>query len=198
MARANLFCEDSGHELYARALLKRLADEEALALQLVPRSTRGGHGRAISELRAWQRALRKGLQTSRGDLLVVLIDANCQGWHAARHEVTAAIDTTLFPRVVVGCPDPHVERWCLADPAAVQQVIGTNAAPDPDKCERGLYKRILEDALLAADLPILGDPMDYAPELVRATDLYSAAKRQPSIGSFVSELRAALRSMPRA
>lgn len=83
----------------------------------------------------------------------------------------------------------------MADPDAVREVIGIQPGPDPGKCERALYKRMLDALLGEAGAPVSSDPMEYAPDFVRATDLYRASKRQPSLGAFIDELRAALRGL---
>ena len=83
----------------------------------------------------------------------------------------------------------------MADPDAVRQVIGTQPPADPGRCERALCERMVESLLAESGAPILSDPMEYAPELVRASDLYRAGKGQPSLGAFVDTLRAALRAI---
>jgi len=49
----DLFCEDSGHEIFTRALLTRIAADLGIPLRITPRSARGGHCRAITELKGW-------------------------------------------------------------------------------------------------------------------------------------------------
>ena len=136
----DLYCEDSGHEQFARALLNRLARELGLKLSINTVSGRGGHGQAVTEFKAWQRMVTSGRGISHQipDLLVLLIDANSFGSARVYREIEQAIDPAVFPRRAIGCPDPHVERWCLADPQSVQEVLGIAAPPDPGKHERGL------------------------------------------------------------
>ena len=97
----DLFCEDSAHERFALALLKRLARGKGTRLSVRPRSTRGGHGAALTELRAWQRTVGRGGFVERPDLLVVVIDANCRGANEARADTERAIRAEVFPEVVV-------------------------------------------------------------------------------------------------
>lgn len=193
----DLYCEDSGHEQFARALLKRLAGELGLKLGINTVSGRGGHGQAVTEFRAWQRAVTSGRGISHQipDLLVLMIDANSAGWAPVRREIEQAIDQAIFPRYAIGCPDPHIERWCLADPQAVQEVLGTAPPPDPGKHERGFYKRLLRQTILGAGQPILTNEMEYAPDLVDAMDLFRAGKNQPSLKHFVDEIRTALQQL---
>jgi hypothetical protein len=194
--RVDLYCEDSGHEQFARALLKRLSAELGLRPTINTPSGRGGHGQAITEFKAWQRAVTKGhIGHEIPDLLVLLIDSNCSGWAQVRRDVEQAIDPATFPHCAIGCPDPHVERWCLADPEAVQEVLGVQPPPDPGKCERRLYKQLLRQTILQADQPILTSEMEYAPDLVSAMDLFRAGKNQPSLKQFVDGIRSALQQL---
>jgi hypothetical protein len=194
--RIDLYCEDSGHEQFARALLKRLSGELGLRTNINTANGRGGHGQAITEFKAWQRAVAIGhIGHEIPDLLVLLIDANCTGWAHARRELEQAVEPGAFPRCAIGCPDPHVERWCLADPLAVQDVLGVQPPPDPGKCERKLYKQLLRQTIQGAGQPILTNEMEYAPDLVPAMDLFRAGKNQPSLKHFVEEIRSALQQL---
>ncbi len=65
-------------------------------------------------MKAWQRNLRRGA-FERGDVLLVVIDANSSGWHNMDREIRAVIDVTLYPHILIGCPDSDVEVLCAAD-----------------------------------------------------------------------------------
>ena len=88
--------------------------------------------------------------------------------------------------------DLYVEKWCLADPQAIQEILGVAAPAVPEKCERHFYKQLLRQTILGSGQPILTNEMEYAPDLVAAMDLYHAGKNQPSLRHFVDELRSAL------
>ena len=193
----DLYCEDNGHEQFARALLKRLGSEFGQKLSINTVSGRGGHGQALTEFRAWQRAVTSGHGISHQipDLLVLLIDANSVGWAQMHREIGQTVDPSVFPRYAIGCPDPHIERWCLADPQGVQEVLGIAPPADPDKRERGFYKKLLRQTILDARQPILTNEMEYAPDLVDAMDLFRAGKNQPSLKHFVDEIRTALQQL---
>ena len=195
--RIDLYCEDSGHEQFARALVGRLASEIGIRPTLQTVSGRGGHGRALTEFRAWQRAVStgKGLRLEIPDLLVLMIDANCSNWAQARRELEDAIDGRVFPRYAIGCPDPHVERWCLADAGAIRKVLEVSAPDDPDKCERHVYKQLFRQTIRSAGQLILTSEMEYAADLVAAMDLFRAGKNQPSLRHFAEEIRSALLSL---
>lgn len=195
--RIDLYCEDRGHELFARALLERMARETGLRVAIRTVSGRGGHGQAMTEFKGWQRMVsaRGGIGHEIPDLLVLLIDSNCSDWNEAHRDLARTVDSGLFPRCVLGCPEPHIERWCLADPVAVQEVLGVAPPPDPGKCERSVYKQLLRDTIRSAGQPILTSEMEYAPDLVAAMDLFRAGKNQRSLKSFVEAVRSALRSL---
>jgi hypothetical protein len=88
----DVFCEDSGHETFLRNLIKVLAASVSiLTPELRLHSARGGHGRAIHSLKAWQRAVRDGHQPH-GDALLVMIDANSTGWRTMLRNIQDAVD----------------------------------------------------------------------------------------------------------
>lgn len=196
MAELALFCEDQGHEVFTRALVSRLANELQVEIAVTAISAARGKGMALSQLRGWQRLFERGLKVGKPDVLIVVIDGNCVTSQVKHREIEAIISREVFPSAVIGCPDPHVERWCLADPDAFQRVVGASAQPDPGKCERDAYKTMLRDALRRAEQPVLTDEMEIAPDIVHELDLYRAGVAQPSLGAFVQDLQAALRRAP--
>ncbi len=193
--RVDLYCEDLGHELFVRALLRRLAREEGIRISLRTRNGRGGHGRAISEFTAWQRTVSRQQAAGRPALLILVIDGNCRTWGEAHKTLTKEVDSAVFPSFVVGCPDPHIERWCLADPVAFGKVVGISPMADPGKCERDLYKTHLRQSISRGGQAILTDAMEFAPDLVAAMDFYRAGKNQRSLRLFIEELKKSLRTL---
>ena len=153
---------------------------------------------AISQLKGWQRSFEKGLSVGKPDLLVVVIDGNCIGFQAKHREIERHIQTHVFPKYVIGCPDPHVERWCFADANAFEQVVGSAPPRDPGKCERGVYKKLLRDSLIENGHVILTDEMEVAPDIVRAAELYRVGKVQPSLRAFIGGLRKGLSTLKKA
>ncbi len=190
--RVTLFCEDRDHEQFVRALVGRLAKDVGLRPVVQAPSARGGHGRALAEFELWQKSFLGQSQHGVPDLLVLVIDSNCSAWSGVRKQLAEAIDETVIPLYAVGCPDPHVERWYIADPEAFQQVVGVPPAKDLGKCERHVYKRLVHEAVEAAGMPLLTGTADLAPDLVDSMDLYRAGKNQASLGHFIADLRSAL------
>lgn len=187
--RVQLFCEDGAHESFARAIVERLGREETVELVITVGSARFGIPRLKRELRAFQAlaASRSGMP----DILVVLVDANAIGPATRRREVEDVLDPALFPRVVIGTPDPCVERWLLADPVSFAERFGVQPANEPVR-RRADWKTRLADALRRAGRILTQGGSEYADEIVEAMDLHRAS-REPSLGRFLDELRAALR-----
>ena len=187
----DLFAEDKAHELFVFALLRRILAEAGVDAQLNRRWAQGGHGRALAALKLYQSAVLRGLAGFRRPaLLVVVIDANCNGWAKARNEIRAAIQPGVAAEVIVGCPDPHIERWFFADPAAFSRVVGVNRQPGRLKCTRDRYKALLREAVLQAGHPPTLSGLEFASEIAQAMDLYIAGRNDTSLGHFIEEIRA--------
>lgn len=190
---ADLFVEDRGHEALLTALLQRLAREEDKNIFVRARSARGGHGRAVSELELYQKTVL--VQGALPGLVVVCIDSNCTTASRARSEIAMQIDSHIRDRYVIACPDPHVERWYMADPDSFHQVVGTRPNPGKKKCERGRYKAMLAKAVRDAGHPSTLGGVEFAIELADAMDLYRAGKNESSLGRFLTEARQRIRSL---
>jgi hypothetical protein len=188
----DLFVEDRAHEELLKPLLRRLADDEAVRIELRARSGRGGHARAIREYELYQRIAETGGERL-PDLVVVGVDGNCTSFARKRKELRDATKPFLLNRLVAACPDPHVERWYLADPDSFQLVVGHRPRVGRAKCVRDHYKRLLADAVrLAGHPPTLGG-IEFAAELVAAMDIYRAGRHDRSLRAFVDDFRHKLR-----
>ena len=139
----SVFCEDRAHEEFVGPFVNRVAAEESCAVHISMRVARGGIGRALSEFRIFQKLVAV-LQEPAPDITVVAIDANCKGFATKRKEIASAVrDDYLGGQIVTACPDPHVERWYVADPASCTQVFGAQPRIGKVKCSRGYDKRVL-------------------------------------------------------
>jgi hypothetical protein len=184
--RIDLFAEDRAHEELLCPLLERMAREQQRAVELRIRSARGGHGRAILELKLYQRSMLKGVAGGTlPDLLVVAIDANCKSYHDTLEEIQQALQDEFRHRTVGACPDPHIERWYLVDPDAFQQVVGIRPSIGKQKCERDVYKRLLAEAVVEAGHPATLGGIEFARELAEAIDYYRAGKAEPALKHFL-------------
>ena len=192
----DLFVEDRAHEVFVSALAQRIAREEQVELSMQARSARGGHPRALREFGTYQALVEKGALANRPpDLLVVVIDGNCATSPKKRAEIRQATRPGLLDRLVAGSPNPHVERWFLADPDSFHRVVGHRPEVGREKCERGHYKQLLTDAIRNGSQPATLGGIEFAPELVDAMNLYRAGRRDSSLRAFVDDLRRRLREV---
>lgn len=164
------------------------------------RSARGGHGRALAEFDLFQRIYQSGAlqgtaEHALPDMLIVAIDANCNKLQDAQRAVTDRISGEFRTRTIVATPDPHIERWYIADPENFAAVVGVQPQLEKRKCERDRYKRILAEAVAkAGHVSTLGG-IEFAAELVEAMDLYRAGKAEPSLGAVVQNLSGRLKQL---
>lgn len=186
MLAVDLFAEDKAHEEFIKAMLLRLARLSDLGIRLAVRSARGGHGRAISEFDTYQTGVLKGIAgLVLPDLVCVAIDANCKSFAAVSKSISQHTKPEFKNRVLIACPDPHIERWYLADPACFFKVVGVRPKVGRRKCERDLYKRVLSDAVRDGSNPSTLGGIEFAEEIVNEMDLYRAGKNEPSLKHFL-------------
>jgi hypothetical protein len=190
----DLFAEDRAHEELLRPLLERMARECEKDVQVRVRSARGGHGRVLAELRLYQKSmLKKVAGKLLPDVLVVAIDANCESLTAARNHIESALEATFRDRTLRACPDPHIERWYLADLKAFHEVVGITPVVPKNKCERDLYKGILSSAVAEAGHPPTLGGIEFARELAEGMDFFRAGKGDSSLKHFLDETLARFR-----
>ena len=152
----DLFVEDRAHEELLKPLLTRVASEEHIEVWARVRSARGGHARAIAEFKLYQRVVvQSTLSNMPADLVVVAIDGNCSTFAKARKLIQDATNLTLRDRLVVACPDPHIERWYVADPQSFETIVGHRPSVGSKKCVRDHYKQVLTNAIQQAGHPVM-------------------------------------------
>ena len=110
----------------------------------------------------------------------------------ARREIADRIDPRLRERVVIACPDPHIERWYMADPESFASAVGVPPSVGKGKCKRDIYKAILADTICRAGLLAPLGGIEFAPELVEGMDLYRASRNDKSLKGFADELSGVL------
>jgi len=186
------FVEDRAHEEFLVPLMERVAQEENVTLRWRLRIARGGRPRVMTAYREYQIVLEKtGAATA--DLMVVSIDGNCATFADARRSVRGRTRDRYAHMLVVASPDPHIERWYLADPKSFQAIVGTRPKIGPEKCLRDHYKQVLANAVRRAGHPQTRRGVEFGRELARAMDLFRAGKNVPSLKAFVGDLREGLR-----
>ncbi len=194
----DLFVEDHAQETFVGELVRRIVREENVEPSLQTRSARGGHSQALREFRNYQKVVEKGALPSRTpDIVVVVIDGNCTTPAKKREEIRKATQETFLHRTVAGCPDPHVERWFLADPDSFHKVVGFRPTVGAEKCEREHYKRLLADAVLRGGQPATLGGIEFASDLVATMDFFRAGKVDSSRGRVGSPAGAACRIIRR-
>ena len=190
----DLFAEDLAHAEFLKPMVSRVAREEGVEVWIRVISAKGGHGKAIREFKRYQHAKDK-LDRESAELVVVAIDGNCSTFAKAREEIQNSTIPALIDRLVVACPDPHVERWYLADTKSFETVVGYRPRIVSDKCERDYYKNMLSEAIRKAGHPVPLGGIEFAPELVEKMNLYRAGKSNSSLKAFLDDLRAKLNAV---
>ena len=192
----DIFVEDRAHEAFLVPMLQRIAREENLVVSPRVRSARGGHGRAIAELKLYQQVVETGMPGfAPPDLLLAGIDGNCSTFAKAKKAIEGATHVPFSDRLVAACPDPHVERWYLADPESFKEVVGLRPTITKKKCVRDYYKDALAKLVSKAGHPATLGGIEFAQELVGRMDLYRAGKNERSLKAFVDDLRGRLRTL---
>jgi hypothetical protein len=193
----DIFVEDRAHEAFLVPMLQRIARDENIVVSPRVRSAWGGHGRAVAELKLYQRVVEKGAPGfAPPDLLIAGIDGNCSTFAKAKKAIQEATNTPFSDRLVVACPDPHVERWYLADPDSFKEVVGRRpTVAKKEKCLRDYYRAALASVVRKAGHPAMLGGIEFAQELVERMDLYRAGKNERSLKAFVDDLRGKLRTL---
>lgn len=190
MAEIALFCEDSFHEKLIGALLSRFDRDYRIGVHWSPFSSRGGLPQVRGEFREFLRDLARD-RRSLPDSLIVVVDANCQGYNDRKKLMDGALDQhpQLRQLVTYAIPDPHIERWMLVDPRAFQTVFGRGCTLPALKCDKDEYKRLLRHAIRESgiDAPLGGE--EFAEDMVMAMDLDHVEAREPSLGLFLKSLK---------
>jgi hypothetical protein len=189
------FVEDEGHRLVVGPLVNRIALEEQLEIETVFYNATGGRGKVFDELTRASRDIQRG-KIARSDIFVAAVDGNCEGFVAIKRRIEERIGTQgPSPILVTAVPNPHVERWLLADSAAFKAVLGVGCSAPDQKCERDRYKQLLADAVRESGLRPVLHGLEHAEDIIAAMDFQRAGSVDEALGRFISDLRAALRRL---
>lgn len=189
-----VFAEDRAHKRLLLPLILRLVREERVGVRLRVYSATGGYSRVIDEFQHHQRILERGHNGDRvQDFLVVAIDGNCETSAKARQRILEQTSAPLSGRVVVACPDPHIEHWYLVDHVAFKAVVGRQPRVGKKKCARDHYKSVLADTVRQAGHPPALGGLEFAEELAKEMDFFRAGKNAPSLKMFLDDCRAKIR-----
>ena len=176
--QVEFFLEDTAHQQFLIPLVERVAKEEELDLRCRVRNARGGHAGAMGSFERYQLLRERGMGGSEApDLLVVAIDGNCSSFTETSRNIRHATCETFVHTLVTACPDPHIERWYLADPKSFQTVVGTQPGVSARKCARGHYKQLLAAAVASAGHPPTLGGIEFGKELARSFSAFRAIFR---------------------
>lgn len=191
----DLFVEDKAHEEFVRALIQRIATQEGKEVNIRIASATGGHGKALAELDVYQTSRRILSSAIDGlpDILVIAIDANCSKYSNMKNQILAHLSIPFKDIAILAIPDPHIEKWYLADSEAIHSVAGIRPSLGKRKCIRNYYKEKLSNIFIDAGHPLTLGGIEFAPEIVDHIDLFRAGKNEKSFKIFVDCLTSALR-----
>lgn len=185
-----LFCEDSFHEKFIGALIQRLEDERQVGVNPVFLSSQGGLSRMHGEFKDFLRDLARDRQAL-PDAVIVVADANCLGHNGRKALMDGAL--SHYPQfqqlVSYAIPDPHIERWMLADPRAFQTVFGRGCTTPAVKCAKDEYKRLLRKEIQDSGIYASLGGEEFAEDVVKAMDLGYVETREDSLGRFLQNLK---------
>lgn len=176
-------------------MIHRLCEEAEAAAQITVISASGGHGVALREYGIYQKSRYTVFADEpTPDLVVVAIDGNCSTFSATRQAIEDATGAAFADRLVAACPDPHIERWYLADPLSLGPILGHTPTLGQEKCERGHYKKLLSDALRKGRYPAgLSSDGGFPPKVVEEMNLHRAGRNDHSLRAFVRRAREVIR-----
>jgi hypothetical protein len=189
MREISLFCEDSFHERFVGALIKRFQRDYGVAAKVRILSAAGGLPRMHFEFKSFLRDLSRGMSSP--DAVIAVVDANCKEYNGRKAELDKVLGHyPQFEGVVhYAIPDPHIERWMMADERAFQVVFGRGCTLPSAKCEKNKYKKLLLSEIRDSGIdPPLGG-LEYAKDIVEAMDLGRVETSEPSFGKFLSTLK---------
>lgn len=179
------FVEDAAQENLVCALVSRAGMLAGCDTGSWTGSVRVGHGKG-GTITAFDTFLRDIGRDPLPELLVVCVDADCAG-NKTRQALHQVIQHRNYAgAVLLAVPDPHVERWYMADPVALQLVAGCPGLPPvpPARCRKDLFKAALRKAFVDGGIePVLGGS-EFADDIVGRMDLYRARQNDASLDRF--------------
>jgi hypothetical protein len=190
MREITLFCEDSFHEKFIGAMVRRFGKDYRVAVTSRALSSRGGLTRMHYEFKEFVRDVSR--QQRLPGSMIVVADANCLGHNGRKDLLNAVIEP--FPEfrqlVSYAIPDPHIERWMLVDPKAFRTVFGRGCTLPAIKCSKNEYKILLRREIRESGIeaPLGGE--EFAEDIVNAMNLGHAEANEPSLGLFLKGLKA--------
>ena len=193
--KVGLFAEDEGHRGLITGVIRRVATDLRVDVDLIERTAMGGKAQVLRSLRDYVRDLVHGREPFI-EILVVALDSDCDAAGKRRDALRAA--DGFAGKIVLAIPEPHVERWFLLDPQAPARALGEGgAAALPDmKCEPNRYKQALRAAFAGMGVDPPAGGVLYGEEIADTMNLELAC-RHADFSAFLGDLRGALRLVRR-
>jgi len=103
----------------------------------------------------------------------------------------------FLDKLVFAIPDPHIEKWFLNNPKGFNRALGSGVLPvlPPYKCEKGIYKKVMKDAMLSSEIDSQFGGYEYGEQIVEEMDLYEAGKTDSSLKHFLEDIGNALKRL---
>lgn len=198
--RIGYFLEDRGHEVFLKAIVKRIAMEKGfIPGEWIDDVRSASGGKSIQGYKTFLKDLSKLKGHFPFNVLIVASDGNCQGYIQKRNQLIgyaekSKIDHLDFNRFIFAIPDPHIEKWYMNDPKGFNAAIGSGVLPvlPPYKCEKGLYKKIMKDTIASSCVTPQFGGYEYGERIVEEMDFYEAGKADSSLKHFINDLGSAL------
>jgi len=190
--------EDRGHEILLKAFVARVAKEKGFKPGGWFDDVRAAiGGKSIQAYRTFLKDISRMGAYFPFDILIIASDGNCKGYLEKKNQLMGYAEKAKFPHLVMlifAIPDPHIERWYMADPQGFNKAIGAGALPvlPAYKCERGLYKKVMREAIASSGIMPQFGGYEYGERIVQEMDLYEAAKVDSSLKHFLDDLSDAL------
>lgn len=181
-----VFAEDSAHEEFIKAVLKRCSIDFKISVTPTFASVRGGHGKAIQELRQFMNEIKRGRKNI-PDLIIVALDSNCKGYSEFQKEIDPCV-CDYEHLIIKAIPDPHIERWLLLDSHAFKKVFGKGCNAPDNKCGRDLYKEKLSQSIAETGTETYLGGTEYIGEIVQKMDFNKMQNSSETIGSFLKDI----------
>lgn len=167
-----------------------MAEDANTEIAIQARSVSGGIGKVVEQFGYYVRDLRRQF-TDEPDLIVVATDSNCVGHTERKRRIVDAAATVpgIEHMLVCAIPEPHIERWMLADAHAFAEVFGRGCTTPTVKCKKGEYKYLLADEIRKSGVEAPLGGREYAEAIVAAYNLVRVAQSEPSFGHLYNALR---------
>jgi hypothetical protein len=180
--------EDRAFDDIVTPLIRRVAGEQGVDVELVVRLTHGCRFQELQEL----------LQRGRPILCVIGADAGQHKSSSKEKAMRGRAGGALPQRTIFSIPEPSAEGWLQADLAALKRGVSealqtlihlpADAGPYP-RDEKNAKQRV-RSLLRSAGVPVLRDGLEYGPSVMQ----YVAYDAHPSLQRFVRDLRALIES----